>query len=202
MIDINPVRKLSAKERKVFDRVVSDFSHIGQTASEMLCRFAEASVRYEDAVKDIKKNPTVKTAVINRSTGNIVGYKEVRNPAFRTLSEAQSQMNALARRLLIDAASENRRLTLLSKKSRALNADEEAYRDEKQCRDSLTEEQIAEGYERFVAGYGWPYAHDEETKRNIVIEWLCEPLFHMKPCTEEQLASGDVDNCEEPDNGL
>ena len=202
MAEITPVRRLSAKELKVFNRVASDFSHLGPTSSEMLCRFAEASVRYEDAVRDVKKHPTVEQPIVNRSTGNVTGFKVVRNPAFRTLAEAQSQMNALARRLLIDTASENRRLTLQSKKARSLSADEEASRTEQACRDALTEAEIAEGYTRYVALYGVPFWCTDDMARELVIEWLCDPIFHMKPCTEEQTKNGDVDDCEEEDNGL
>jgi hypothetical protein len=200
MAEITPVRKLSAKERKVFDRVASDFSHLGPTSSEMLCRFAECAVRYEDALKDVKKHPTVEQPIVNRSTGNITGYKIVRNPAFRTLAEAQSQMNALARRLLIDAASENRRLTLLSKNSRSLSADEESSRREREIRDSITEEKIEAAIARYRNSGLVPWWNSTyEAQREYVVYWMVmdalledgeeEENFQPNPAARDELTA-------------
>jgi phage terminase small subunit len=197
-----PIRRLTGKEKKVFDRVVSDFDHLNQTSAEMLCRYSEAFVRYEDASKEVKRHPTVKQPVVNRSTGNVTGFKEIRNPAFRTLAEAQSQLNSLARRLLIDAASETKRLTLQSKKARSFSALEHEVRNERDIRASLTEEQIADGFERYLKRYVFPPWCDDEMNRELVIEWLCDPIFHLKPCTQEQISSGDCSGCEDEDDGL
>jgi hypothetical protein len=116
---ITPTRRLNGKERIVFDRVLDNFSHLKTSDAEQLTMYAEASVRYADASRDTKKNPTVKVPVINRSTGNVTNYKDVRNPQFRTVKEATSDMNSLARRLMIDSASQNKLLVLESKKARA-----------------------------------------------------------------------------------
>jgi phage terminase small subunit len=140
--ELVPTRRLLKKERAVFDRVASQFSHLKQTDEDMLTRYSEASVTYTEAVRQTKKHPTVKTPVINRSTGNVTGYKEVRNTAYRTVSESQSQLNSLARRLLIDAASENKRLLLQSKLSRAASGLDSLARSEREILASLTEEQI------------------------------------------------------------
>jgi phage terminase small subunit len=139
---ITPVRRLTKKERVVFDRVLADFSHLKSSDAEQITQYAEASIRYADAAKDTKKNPTVKVPVINRSTGNVTNYKDVRNPQFRTVKEAVSDMNSLARRLMIDAASENKRLVLESKKARAGTGKASMTAWEKAAMASVTEEQI------------------------------------------------------------
>lgn len=123
---LKPTRRLNAAERAVFDKVCADFVHLAPTDAEMLTQYAEAAARYQTAAKETKKNPTVSVPVINRASGNIVGQKVVRSPSFVTLKEAQSQMNALARRLLIDAHSAEKRQRLLTKKARALQASEQA----------------------------------------------------------------------------
>ena len=119
---VMPNKRLAAKERRVFDRVVSEFAHLKQSDADMIARYSEAFIRYETAAAQVKRYPMVQKPTINRSTGNVVGTTPVRNPLFRTVAEAQSQMNSLARRLLIDAASENRRLSLQSKKARSAAA--------------------------------------------------------------------------------
>lgn len=116
---ITPTRRLNAKERAVFERVVSEFTHLQASDAEQLTQFAEAAVRYEKAAKDTKKNPTVSSPVVNRATGNVTGEKIIRNPAFITLKEAQTAMNSLGRRLLIDAHSAEKRQRLLTKRVRA-----------------------------------------------------------------------------------
>lgn len=120
-----PTRRLTAKERAVFDRVSSQFAHLTASDAEQLTQYAESSVRYEAAVRETKKHPTVSQPVINRTTGNVVGEKPVRNPAFATLREAQAQMVSLGRRLLIDAHSADKRQKLLTRKSRSLTAAEQ-----------------------------------------------------------------------------
>jgi hypothetical protein len=98
-------------------------------------------IRYEEATKETRKNPTVSTPVVNRATGNIVGERIIRNPAFATLKEAASAIRSLARRLMIDAHSAEKRLRLLTKKSRALVAAESQAADD--ATNTITEEQIA-----------------------------------------------------------
>lgn len=123
---LEPTRRLSTAERRVFDQIRGDFVHLVASDAEMLTQYAEAAARYQTAAKETKKNPTVSMPVVNRASGNVVGEKIVRNPAFVTLKEAQSQMNALARRLMIDPASAEKRQRLLTKKARALVAAEQA----------------------------------------------------------------------------
>jgi phage terminase small subunit len=170
---ITPTRRLTAKERKVFERVISEFDHLSTTDADMLTRYAETSARYVDALKETKKYPTVKQAVINRSTGNVTGYKEIRNPAFRTLTEAQSQLNSLSRRLLIDTASENKRLILQSKKSRAFTASEQADRSERDILASITEEQIETEIARNLRlGYMPWWCETYEMQRSFTLYWV------------------------------
>jgi hypothetical protein len=114
-----PTRRLNSKERRVFDRVASEFNHLTPTDEEQITQYAEAVVRYSTASKDSKKRPTVTLPVVNRSTGNVTGQKIVRNTSFATLKEAQAQINSLARRLMIDAHSAEKRLRYTSKKSRS-----------------------------------------------------------------------------------
>jgi len=121
---LTPTRRLTAKERKVFDRVTSEFTHLKQSDADMTAQYAEASVRYATAAKEVKAHPMVGKPVVNRSTGNVTGETLIRNPLFRTVSEAQAQMNSLARRLMIDAASAEKRNRLASKLMRALEANE------------------------------------------------------------------------------
>jgi hypothetical protein len=125
---ITPTRRLNAKERKVFDRVVADFTHFQPSDAEQLTQLAEATVRYEAAAKETKRNPTVSLPVINRASGNIVGEKVVRNPAYATLKEAQTAMNSLARRLMIDAHSAEKRQRLMTKRVRAETPDQSSNR--------------------------------------------------------------------------
>lgn len=170
---ITPTRRLTAKERKVFERVISEFAHLSVTDADMLTRYAETSLRYVDALKETKKSPTVKQPVINRSTGNVTGYKEIRNPAFRTLTEAQSQLNSLSRRLLIDAASENKRLILQSKKSRAFTASEQATRSARDILASITEERIESELTRnFSLGYMPWWCETYEMQRSFTLYWI------------------------------
>jgi hypothetical protein len=122
---ITPTRRISSKERKVFDRVLSSFEHLQASDAEQLTSYSEAVVRYETAAKECKEFPTIEQPVVNRASGNIVGHKVVRNTAHASMKEAGSQMISLARRLLIDTASANKRMTLLSKRARALRAQEE-----------------------------------------------------------------------------
>ena len=82
-----PTRKLTAKERKVFERVLSEFIHLTSSDGEQLTQYAEAVIRYETAVKETKKHPIVSVPIINRSTGNLTGEKLIRNPAFVTVKE-------------------------------------------------------------------------------------------------------------------
>jgi hypothetical protein len=116
---LTPTRRLTAKERAVFDRVASEFNHLTSSDEEQLTQYAEANVRYQVAAKATKKHPTISLPVINRSTGNVTGEKIVRNTAFATLKESQAAMNSLARRLMIDAHSAEKRLRLASKIARS-----------------------------------------------------------------------------------
>ena len=139
---ITPTRKLTVKERKVFDRVLAEFIHLAPSDAEQLSQYAEAVIRYEKATKESKRHPTVSIPVVNRATGNIVGDKVVRNPAFATIKEAQSQVTALARRLMIDAHSSEKRQRLLTKKARALAASEAKSASNASALNSVTEGQI------------------------------------------------------------
>jgi phage terminase small subunit len=116
---LTPTRRLTSKERAVFDRVASEFVHLTPTDEEQITQYAEAVARYTSAAKECKKHPTISLPVVNRSTGNITGEKIVRNTSFASLKEAQTQMNSLARRLMIDAHSAEKRLRLASKIARS-----------------------------------------------------------------------------------
>jgi len=103
--ELRPTRRISTRERAVFDRILRDFRHLRPSDAEMLTQYAETVVRYEIAAKETKKQPVVSVPIVNRASGNVTGEKQTRNPAFATLRESQQQMTALARRLMIDAAS-------------------------------------------------------------------------------------------------
>ena len=139
---ITPTRRLNASQRAIFDRVCADFIHLTSSDAEQLTQYAEAVVRYQTAEKETRKHPAISVPVINRSTGNPTGEKLVRNPAFSTLKDAQSQMNTLARRLLIDAASTEKRQRLLTKKARALAAAEATSAAQQDAISKLTESEI------------------------------------------------------------
>jgi uncharacterized membrane-anchored protein YjiN (DUF445 family) len=139
---ITPTRRLNKAQRAVFDRVIAEFIHLTSSDAEQLTQLAEATIRYQTAERETRKNPTISVPVVNRATGNITGEKIVRNPAFTTVKEAQSQMNALARRLIIDAASAEKRQRLLTKKARALAAAEAAKRQSQSAEAKLTEDEI------------------------------------------------------------
>jgi len=121
-----PTRRLKARERAIFDRITNQFNHLRESDAEQLTQYSEASIRYENALKETQKHPVVTVPVVNRSTGNIIGEKTVRNPAYATLKEATQQMTALARRLLIDAHSAEKRQRLLTKNARAFAGSEQA----------------------------------------------------------------------------
>ena len=119
---LTPTRRLTTKERAVFEKVTDEFSHLTCADEEALTQYAEAVSRYHLAAKDTKRHPTVSIPVVNRATGNIVGSKDVRNPAFVTLRESSAQMVSLGRRLLIDAHSAEKRLRMDSKLARSAAA--------------------------------------------------------------------------------
>jgi len=139
---IAPTRKLINKELDVFNRVLSESVHLTSADAEQLTQYAEAVIRYETALKQTKKHPTISVPVINRSTGNVTGEKRVRNPAFVTLKEALTQMNVLARRLMIDAHSAEKRQRLLTKRSQAMAASESKMAADSAVKNSITEKQI------------------------------------------------------------
>jgi phage terminase small subunit len=181
---ITPSRKLAAKERKIFDRVVSEFIHLQTSDAEQLTQYAEAVVRYEAAAKDVKKSPTIAVPVVNRSTGNIVGEKLVRNPAFATIKEAQAQVNALARRLLIDAHSTEKRQRLLTKKSRALAASETQSAEDAAKLSGVSEAEIQGEIDRLAK----IYIHaTPETLRNQAIWYFTHYLPLMNDGDDDYL---------------
>jgi phage terminase small subunit len=134
-----PTRRLTTKERAVFERLTQEFNHLSSSDAEQLTQYAEAVIRYQIAAKETKKNPTVSIPVVNRSTGNTTGHKVVRNPAFVTLREASAQMISLGRRLLIDAHSAEKRLRMASKLARSAAA---VAANSSDYEANLTEEQI------------------------------------------------------------
>jgi phage terminase small subunit len=123
---LKPTRRLKPSARKVFEQVQAGFIHLSPSDAEQLTQYAEWSAIYADALHETQRHPTITVPVINRSTGNVVGEKIVRNPMFATLREAQQQVTTLGRRLLIDAHSADKRQRLLTKKARALTASEQA----------------------------------------------------------------------------
>ena len=147
---LKPTRRLSTAERRIFDRIRREFVHLVTSDAEQLTQYAEAVARYETAAKEAKKHPTITVPVINRSTGNVVGEKIARNPAFATVKETQQQMNTLARRLLIDPASAEKRARLLTKKARALAASEQAQAAQIDAAPKWSQEQIKETMRRIA----------------------------------------------------
>lgn len=139
---IAPTRKLKAAERRIFDRVTSSFLHLSPSDSEQLTQYAEAVARYEAAIKETKLRPLLSIPIINRSTGNVTGEKTVRNPAFATIKEATGLITSLARRLMIDAHSAEKRQKLLTKKARALAACESKSASDAEILGAINEEQI------------------------------------------------------------
>ena len=148
---IEPTRRLTSRERRVFDRVSNDFAHLSVIDEEQLTQYAEAVVRYEDALKSTKKHALISVPVVNRSTGNVTGEKLVRNPAFVTLKETLTQMNALARRLMIDAHSAEKRQRLLTKRAQALAAGESKTAADSAVQNGITEEQVAAAMKMLAA---------------------------------------------------
>ena len=141
---ILPTRRLPAGALAVFKKVQTDFIHLQSSDAEQLTQYAEAATRYQNAQKETRKRPTISTPIVNRATGNVTGEKITRNPAWLTLKEAQQQMNTLARRLMIDATSADKRQRLLTKAARALGALERGDAAKKAALDNLTEYQIQE----------------------------------------------------------
>jgi len=186
-ITIVPTRRLTAKERSVFDRVVSDFVHLQGSDAEQLTQYAEAVVRYQTAAKEIKKNPNISIPVVNRATGNIVGEKLVRNPAFATVKETQTQMNTLARRLMIDAHSAEKRQRLLTRKARALAAVESKHSSDSSLLAGITEEQIKAEIE--MAAKIYIHATPDVLRQDAI--WtltVFNPMMSIDPCTDPDLA--------------
>ena len=137
-----PTRRLPAKERRVFDEVLSNFVHFGPSDAETLTQYAEAVIRYEKAAKEAKRNPTLTLPTFNKATGNQTGTRVVRNPALTTIKEAQTQMATLARRLMIDPSSAEKRARLLTKRSRALLASEQAQAANKDISRKFSEAEV------------------------------------------------------------
>jgi len=176
MATINPTRRLPAATRAVFEKVAGDFIHLQSSDAEQLTQYAEAVIRYRNAEKETRKHPTISTPIVNRSTGNVVGEKIIRNPAFVTMREAQAQMNSLARRLMIDATSANKRQRLLTKKARALAASEASSAASQSAVANLTEFQIQAQMEEFRKVYTYT---TEDVLRAEVLWYLtvCKPLL-------------------------
>lgn len=146
---LKPTRRLKSAARKVFEQVSSSFVHLAPTDAETLTQYSEWSAIYQEALRETQRSPTVSIPVINRSTGNVVGERTARNPAFATLREAQQHVTSLGRRLLIDAHSADKRQRLLTKKSRALAASEQAQAAQTDA-PKWTEEQITEMMRRIA----------------------------------------------------
>jgi phage terminase small subunit len=174
---IQPTRRLPAKERAVFRKVLADFIHLQPSDAEQLTQYAEAVVRYQKAEKETRKRPTISTPVINRSTGNVTGEKIIRNPAWATLKEAQQQMNTLARRLMIDATSADKRQRLLTKKARSLAAQETGSAESQSAIANLTEFQIQERIAELRKVY--TQATDDVIRDAAIWELtVCDPLLN------------------------
>lgn len=150
---LKPTRRLTAAESRVFRQVSSDFVHFGSTDAEMLTAYAEAVVRYQDAAKEAKRKPTLTVPTFNKATGNKTGKKIIRNPALTTVKEAQQQMMSLARRLLIDPASAEKRQRLLTKKARAMAASEQAYAAQSDAAPKWSEEEITTMMKRLAPAF-------------------------------------------------
>lgn len=125
-IELRPTRRLNKREKSTFDGIRSSFSHLTGADSELLTMYAETAERYRVAARDAKKSPTLAVETFNKSTGNATGVKVIKNPAATMAKESLSALTSLARRLLIDPASAEKRQRLLTKKSRALQAAEQA----------------------------------------------------------------------------
>lgn len=119
---LKPTRRLKAAASKVFEGVSSSFVHLTAADAEQLTQYAEWSAIYSDALRETQRSPTISVPVVNRTSGNVVGERITRSPSFATLREAQQQVTSLARRLLIDAHSADKRARLLTRKARALQA--------------------------------------------------------------------------------
>jgi phage terminase small subunit len=176
MATIAPSRRVPAAARLVFEKVASEFIHLRASDAEQLTQYAEAVVRYRTAEKETRKRPTISTPIVNRATGNIVGEKIVRNPAFATMREAQAQMNSLARRLMIDAHSADKRQRLLTKKARAMAASEAASAASQSAVANLTEFEIQNQMDEFRKRY--TYATEDILRADVM--WyltVCKPLL-------------------------
>jgi hypothetical protein len=179
-IVITPTRRLNTKEKKVFDRIVSEFSHLQSSDAEQLTQYAETQVRYVLSQNQAKRNPTVTVPVINRSTGNVTGEKTVRNnTAFATMKESAALLVSLGRRLLIDAHSAEHRSRLLTKRARALAASESKAAANAATLNAITEEQIEAGMQEQAKTYT---AATPDTLRQLALWHL---TVYLPSCVED-----------------
>jgi phage terminase small subunit len=99
MSNIQATRHLKGLEKKAFDRAIQSFPHLRAEDAELLTAFAEQSHRYATAKQRVERNPTILQPQFNRTTGNQIGDKLVRNPENATMREALTQLRLLERRL-------------------------------------------------------------------------------------------------------
>jgi len=139
---IEPTRKRSAKERREFDRIVANNPHLTAADARPITDLAILNVRIADSDTEVKKTPNIQVPQINRSTGNIVGHKPARNPAFATLREARVQAHRLDRQLLIGPQFAAKRLRLLTKQAQAAQAIETEHSDSYKRQEAISEQDI------------------------------------------------------------
>lgn len=139
---IEPTRKLSAKERREFNRIVASGPHLTPADGRVIADLAGLYVRRAEADADARKNKTIEQPIINRSTGNIVGTRQVRNPAFVTLRETSVQIGRLERALLLLPSQASKRLRLLTKQAQAAAENEQQHADEYQRHVAISDEDI------------------------------------------------------------
>lgn len=150
---IEPTRKLKTPEKKVFVRTLASYPFLRSEDAELLTAYSEQMALYESAKQQAEKEPTVTVPQYNRSTGNQVGTKVVRNPAYATMSQALTQTRLLSRRLSMN-----------NQKGR-----KEAEREEKRKKQTKTKSWASE-YARARAAYERQEQIEDEIARGVFIE--------------------------------
>lgn len=162
---IEPTYKLAIKERREFERILAQYSHFLPGDADALTRLAVLYSRYRSAERETKRKPMVDVPIVNRSTGNVTGHKQTRNPAFATLRETSVQIARLERNLLIGPAYDAKRQAMLTKRARAAQGAEQAAAEESAIEIAITPAVIAAEIEDIQSIHGPDYFEPGQAER-------------------------------------
>jgi len=102
-------RDLSAVAKRLWKRLVAANIHLDESTTELLAAYCESYANWCLAQSDIREHGlTLKEPVVNRSTGNVVGYKVVKNPSVTIAKDEKQAMQSLAAKLGLDPTSRER----------------------------------------------------------------------------------------------